>query len=85
MWNFWVWQNHLFVLVQSQNYEQASALQASSVGKSDLIDLSDDPNNMEDEARLEIVESPAGIDLDSKIKEVLEKFPVNHPAPTSSS
>jgi hypothetical protein len=40
---------------------------------------------MEDEARLEIVESPAGIDLDSKIKEVLEKFCVNHPAPTSSS
>jgi hypothetical protein len=52
--NFWVWQNHLFVLVQSQNYEQASALQASSVGQSDLIDLSGDPNNMEDEARLEM-------------------------------
>ncbi len=80
--------------IQQHQTEQASALQASSVGISDLMDFSDDlsqtsyglaSNNMEDEARLEIVESPAGIDLDSKIKEVLEKFHVNHPAATSSS
>ncbi|CAM6031061.1 unnamed protein product [Sphagnum balticum] len=80
--------------IQQHQTEQASALQASSVGISDLMDFSDDlsqtsyglaSNNMEDEARLEIVESPAGIDLDSKIKEVLEKFHVNHPASTSSS
>ncbi|KAH9542287.1 hypothetical protein CY35_14G108800 [Sphagnum magellanicum] len=80
--------------IQQHQTEQVSALQASSVGISDLMDFSDDlsqtsyglaSNNMEDEARLEIVESPAGIDLDSKIKEVLEKFCVNHPAPTSSS
>ncbi|CAK9205181.1 unnamed protein product [Sphagnum jensenii] len=78
--------------IQQHQTEQASALQASSVGISDLMDFSDDlsqtsyglaSNNMEDEARLEIVESPAGID--SKMKEELEKFRDNHKVPTFSS